>query len=89
MDPDVQTFGQVMLVIVMFLGSLSAIGITVMYAIKKMRRMRSPIAEYDTRLEQLQQSVDAIAIEVERISEAQRFTAQLLAQRSETPALER
>jgi hypothetical protein len=32
-------------------------------------------------LEQLQQSVDAIAVEVERIAEAQRFSAKLLAER--------
>ncbi len=31
----------------------------------------------EARLEQLQQSVDAIAIEVERIGEAQRFSAKL------------
>lgn len=36
------------------------------------------------RMEQLQQSVDAIAIEVERIGEAQRFTAKLKQERSQT-----
>jgi hypothetical protein len=35
------------------------------------------------RMEQLQQSVDAIAIEVERIGEAQRFTAKLKQERPE------
>ena len=35
------------------------------------------------RLEQLQDSVDAIAVEVERIGEAQRFTAKLEEQRAE------
>jgi hypothetical protein len=34
------------------------------------------------RLEQLQQSVDAVAIEVERIGEAQRFAAKLVAERA-------
>ena len=42
----------------------------------------------DGRLEQLQQSVDSIAIEVERITEAQRFTAKLMAERSEEPRSE-
>ena len=37
----------------------------------------------DDRMEQLQQSVDAVAIEVERIGEAQRFSAKLQAERSE------
>ena len=36
------------------------------------------------RLEQLQDSVDAIAVEVERIGEAQRFTAKLNEQRAES-----
>jgi hypothetical protein len=35
-------------------------------------------------LQQLQQSVDAIAVEVERISEAQRFDAKLKQERKET-----
>ena len=35
------------------------------------------------RLEQLQQSVDSVAVEVERISEGQRFTTKLLAERPE------
>jgi hypothetical protein len=34
-------------------------------------------------MEQLQQSVDAIAVEVERIAEAQRFSAKLLAERGD------
>jgi hypothetical protein len=38
----------------------------------------------DGRLEQLQQSIDAIALEVERIGEAQRFHAKLQSERSET-----
>ena len=37
----------------------------------------------NTRLEELQQSVDAIALEVERIGEAQRFNAKLQAERNE------
>ena len=39
----------------------------------------------DERLEKLQQSVDAVALEVERIGEAQRFREKLDAQRSEKP----
>ncbi len=39
------------------------------------------------RLEQLQQSMDSVAVEVERISEGQRFTTKLLAERTEREAL--
>lgn len=38
-------------------------------------------------LEQLQHAVDAIAIEVERLSEGQRFTTKLLAESDKGPAL--
>lgn len=37
----------------------------------------------DDRLDHLQQSVDAVAIEVERIGEAQRFSTKLQAERAE------
>ena len=40
----------------------------------------------EVRLEQLAQSVDLIALEVERIAEAQRFAARLLAERQAAPA---
>jgi hypothetical protein len=39
----------------------------------------------DERLEHLQQSLDAIAIEVERIGEGQRYAAKVLAERARTP----
>ena len=43
----------------------------------------------DGPLEQLQQSVDAIALEVERIGEAQRYTAKLMADRAAQPKSDR
>lgn len=36
----------------------------------------------DTRLERMEQAIESIAIEVERISEAQRFTTKLLTERA-------
>ncbi|HJR62938.1 MAG TPA: hypothetical protein VJ803_04505 [Gemmatimonadaceae bacterium] len=39
----------------------------------------------DERLARIEQAVDAIAIEIERISEGQRFTTKLLAERKEPP----
>jgi hypothetical protein len=38
----------------------------------------------EERLEQLQQSMDAVALEVERIGEVQRYNAKLQAERAET-----
>ncbi|HET7551020.1 MAG TPA: hypothetical protein VFK04_07005 [Gemmatimonadaceae bacterium] len=43
--------------------------------------------ELRQRLEQLQQSMDSVAVEVERISEGQRFTTKLLAERSDAEPL--
>lgn len=37
----------------------------------------------DKRLERMEQAIESVAVEVERISEAQRFTAKLLADRAE------
>jgi hypothetical protein len=54
------------------------------------RTPRAALSEASTttqRLELLQQSVDAIALEVERISEAQRFSVRLQTERAERSAL--
>ena len=44
----------------------------------------SSIEPSEQRLEQLQQSVDAVALEVERIGEAQRFIVKLATERAKT-----
>ena len=50
-------------------------------ALRRAEREREARTLADTRLEQLTRSVDAIALEVERISESQRFAARILAER--------
>jgi hypothetical protein len=55
------------------------------------RSARPPVSDADLKamrdgLGQLQQAVDAIAIEVERLSEGQRFTTKLLGERVKTSA---
>ncbi len=45
------------------------------------RRESIPLNMLDEKLTRIDQAVDVIALEVERISEAQRFTARLLAER--------
>lgn len=47
-----------------------------------------PSEDLTPKLRQLQESVDAMAIELERISENQRFTTKLLAERPGAPVLE-
>ena len=91
MDPEVANFAVVAVIIIGMVASLSAITVWFVRGLQKKRPVRElPSAfQFEQRFDQLQQSVDAIAVEVERIAEAQRFSAKLLAERSETPALPR
>lgn len=62
------------------------IGLPLMRAIARRIERGTPVAapipvEVRDQLQQISQSVDAIAIEVERISEGQRFTTKMLADR--------
>jgi hypothetical protein len=54
-----------------------------MKAAEQRGRVNDP--QIDDRLERIEQAVDAIALEVERMAESQRFTARLLAERLPTP----
>ena len=72
------------------LGCLTGIIITYM-KFRARRHLPTPalmsrLDEIVERLSRLENSVDSTAIEVERISEAQRFTAKVLAERSGAPA---
>jgi hypothetical protein len=48
--------------------------------------MAGMLRDVSDRLERLDGSVDTIAVEIERISEAQRFTTRLLAERAGAPS---
>jgi len=85
MDPDVINFAAVSCIIVGLVASLSAIGVVTVRLMNPRRPSKQVAREDDDRLERLQQSVDAIAIEVERIAEAQRFSAKLLHERVDAP----
>ena len=88
MEPDVASFAQVAVIIVSMVGSLALIGVAAAYALRPLKR-KPLMPPSDDRLEHLQQSVDAIAVEVERIAEAQRFAAKLMAGRPEASGVER
>lgn len=82
MDGDVLVFAQVIAVIVLCVASLATIGVLTFRSIR--RSAQQPAVRGDSeQLAQLQQSIDAIAIEVERIAEGQRYTTKLLAERSD------
>ena len=90
MGQDVVSLAGVMLTIISSVAGLALIYVACRFALASAKaKERGPARLDDGKLEQLQQSVDSIAIEVERIAEAQRFTAKLAAERSETPKLQR
>ena len=85
MNPDVLAFAQVSIIIIVLAGSLTAVTVGLVRGLQQKKpRSLDVTGAQNLQLEQLQQSVDAIAVEVERIAEAQRFSAKLLAERSET-----
>ncbi len=51
----------------------------------RMRSRQENDPQVEGRLERIELAVDAIAIEVERMAESQRFTTRLLAERLPTP----
>ncbi|HZE09165.1 MAG TPA: hypothetical protein VE110_10475 [Gemmatimonadaceae bacterium] len=91
MDPDVISFAGVAAVSICSLAALAAIGLVFVRTLRRPLPPReiSNRLDIEQRFDQLQQAVDAIAVEVERIAEAQRFSAKLLAEQSGTRALVR
>ena len=89
MNQEVLAFAQVAVIIVLLTGTLSAITVGLVRGLSPKRKPLEITDSQNLQLEQLQQSVDAIAVEVERIAEAQRFSAKLLAERAEPAALKR
>ena len=93
MDPDVQMFAQVMTIIVASIASLVAIALGTRVLWRWGSRSRPSHAldtrEHDDRLHRLETAVDSIAIEVERISEAQRFMVGLLGESAQARKAER
>jgi hypothetical protein len=51
------------------------------------RRHEVTTSEQDSRFDRLEQAVDAIALEIERVGEAQRYQAKLLAEANMMPAM--
>ena len=86
MSPDVLAFAQVLALVASFATFGSALFIAVRFALARTGQPRhGPRAGLrgvdEDRFARLEQAVDAIAIEVERISEGQRHTARLLSER--------
>jgi hypothetical protein len=80
------------LIPIIFVSSIPIVAIGLPIARAYAARLgRTPVGptvphEVTARLERMEQAIDSIAIEVERISEGQRFTTKLLAERTAAPA---
>ena len=80
-DPD--------LIVILAFGTFAVTVVTIARLIGKWIERRGQVTRgdhSDDRLARIEQAVDAIAVEVERISEAQRFTTKLLAERNSANA---
>ena len=69
------------------LGSLTKIILTIINR-KKPQAVVPALDEIGHRLARMEQAIDATAVEVERISEAQRFTTKLLVERGHQAPIE-
>ena len=71
--------------------AVTTVGFAVAWLRARERALRAELARQrlaqdpNERLDRLQQAVETIAVEVERISEGQRFTTRLLAERGQAP----
>lgn len=88
MIPEVQVFAQVAAIVVGLLGAVCGISVATYRSVKRIDgNQKQPSGDVAPQIAQLQQSVDAIAVEVERIAEAQRFMARLESERDARQAL--
>ena len=88
MIPEVQVFAQVATIVVGLLASVCGISVATYRSVKRIdNKHLAPKADITRQIADLQQSVDAIAVEVERIAEAQRFMARLESEREGRQAL--
>ena len=91
MDPNIpEIVAEFAAVGIFSLAGLAAIGVGIHAYLRRMRRKDSyvPAPRYDDdRLARIEQAVDAIAIEVERIAESQRFLTKLQTERTDERVL--
>ena len=81
--------------LMLFIGLMATLGCVtkiVLSIVNRRRQLSGPavpaLEEISQRLGRMEQALDATAVEVERISEAQRFTTKLLVERGHQGAIE-
>ena len=74
-------------------GAMVLVPIFLIYMVAQFRRRRrrgiseTRTTEHDSRMERLEQAVDAIALEIERVGESQRYQTKVLAEANLMPAM--
>jgi hypothetical protein len=83
----VDVFAEVMAIVISSIGALVFIGVGARYVWRRTSRAALPAPRADNdRLQRIEEAVDTMAVEIERMSEAQRFTAKLLLERGSDAA---
>ena len=85
MYSDVQAFAQVMAVLIPSFVILVATTVLAFRLLRAKPRAQPPVVD-DRRLDRLEQAVEAIALEMERVGESQRFLTKLMAERLPAPS---
>jgi hypothetical protein len=70
-------------------GTLTKIIVTIINRPRNVAAAPGQLSALDARLARIEQAIDAMSIEVERISEGQRFTTKLLSDRADARSADR
>jgi hypothetical protein len=82
MDENIARLGIVAIIGATIAISMIAMAVAKMVSSRRRKELpESGLARLEQRLERMEQAIDAMATEVERVSEGQRFTSRLLAER--------
>lgn len=83
MDENVVRLGLAAIIGITITVSMVAMAVAQILSSRRRKELPdSSIARVEARLERMEQAIDAMATEVERVSEGQRFTSRLLADRN-------
>ena len=85
MDPDVLKMVQLAMIVAAFIAAmvgLWGVARVIRHLTRQKTRALEGIGIDEARFARLEQAIDTIAVEVERVAEAQRFSAKLLSDRA-------
>ncbi len=85
MEGNILAFAQIMAILVPSIAALTLVGVAAHWVVERTNRMnaqrRGALSSDDARLQRLEHAVEAIAVEVERLGEGQRFVTKILTEK--------